>query len=359
VRTWLAGIGTAVPQCQITQNEALALATKYCHCNERERRILRAIYRSSGIQSRAAVAIERLPAFYDTSDSRGPGTETRMQWFTEFAAPIASSAAKISVQRSEIDPRQITDLVTVSCTGFSAPGFDVSLIKSLGLSPETSRTNVGFMGCHGALNGLRVVDGLLSRGGKRTALMVAVELCSLHFQSDPSTDSMMANALFADGAAAATFSNSKDSGVSVAALGSCVFPFSESLMSWNIRDRGFAMTLSTELPDLLREKAKPWIEAWLLAQGIRLEQVQSWAIHPGGPRIIDAIAESLNLDSAQTTASREILSEHGNMSSPTVFFVVEKLQRRPDWLPCVMLAFGPGITVEAALLTAGDNRRPR
>jgi predicted naringenin-chalcone synthase len=347
--SWLQAIGTAVPELSISQDAALAIASEH-GVDERQRRILKAIYRSSGIASRRAIALKQLLKSGGPNDVN-VGTAARMQCFAEEAAPLAIAAASSAIKRSNIEVCRITEIVTVSCTGFTAPGIDLALIKNLGLSPGVSRTNVGFMGCHGAINGLRVADALVSRAENRTALMVAVELCSLHFQFDSSPDSMMATALFGDGAAAAVLSSSKSSSVKLSALGSGIVPDSQALMAWHVGDHGFEMTLSSQLPDLLRTSLRPWIENWLRENSLKIADIGSWAIHPGGPRIIDAAADALGLNSDQTAASRHVLSSYGNMSSPTVLFIVEELRANPDWMPCVVLAFGPGINIEAALLT--------
>jgi predicted naringenin-chalcone synthase len=251
-----------------------------------------------------------------------------------------------------VDPGSLTHLVTVSCTGFHAPGVDIELMKELKLRPTIERTHVGFMGCHGALNGLRVA-GAFTRGmaGARV-LLCAVELCGLHYHYRWSPKKMVSNALFADGAAAVVGvapSAAPADAWRATASAACLFPDTEYAMTWSIGDHGFEMTLSTRVPDLLARNVRPWLAAWLAECGLRLSDVASWAIHPGGPRVLSAVEEALDLPPDATAVSQEVLAECGNMSSPTMLFVLQRLRARRAPLPCVALGFGPGLATEAAL----------
>ena len=184
-------------------------------------------------------------------------------------------------------------------------------------------------------------------------LLCAVELCSLHMRYGWDPDRVVANALFADGAAAvvaASLLGGARNAWNVKATGSCLIPDSSNAMSWDIGDHGFEMSLSPRVPDLIAEHLRPWIEQWLARQGLSLRSVGSWAIHPGGPRILSAAEKALELPPDATEVSREVLAECGNMSSPTVLFILERLRNRNALRPCIALAFGPGLVVEAVLL---------
>jgi predicted naringenin-chalcone synthase len=214
------------------------------------------------------------------------------------------------------------------------------------------RVHVGFMGCHGALNGLRVAQALTGADPTARVLLCAVELCSLHFHYGWDPKKVVANALFADGAAAVVGAAAGPADAwRVAATGSCLIPDSEYAMTWNIGDHGFEMTLSTRVPSLISAHLRPWLEAWLAQCGIALEHVASWAIHPGGPRILSAVERPLGLTEEATVVSREILAAYGNMSSPTVLFILGRLQTRHAPRPCVALGFGPGLIAEAVLFS--------
>lgn len=376
------GIGTALPPRSIAQTDAVELA-KAINCQPNEQlRLLSTLYRRTHVQRRSSVLLEEsalssgsplrrsqgerevqgstgvgvgqsfFPPATDEGD-RGPTTQQRMQRYAQDAAPLALQAARQALAESHLDSSQVTQLVTVSCTGFVAPGVDITLIKHLRLPLTLGRTHVGFMGCHGALNGLRVASALGNADPNARILLCAVELCSLHFHYGWEPEKIVANALFADGAAAlvvAPASQRSTDSWRVAASGSCLFPHSEDAITWQIGDHGFEMTLSARVPALIATHLRPWIEGWLGEHGLTLVQIPSWAVHPGGPRLLDTVAASLELSADATATSREVLTDCGNMSSPTVLFILERLRQRKAPRPCVALAFGPGLVAEAVLL---------
>jgi alpha-pyrone synthase len=182
-------------------------------------------------------------------------------------------------------------------------------------------------------------------------LLCAVELCSLHYHYGKDPQGLVANALFADGAAAVVGTAAEVAGGwRVAATASCLLPHSTDAMGWTIGDHGFVMSLSRRVPALIATHLRPWLEGWLQQQGIDLAAVGSWAVHPGGPRILDAVERSLGLPSSALAISREVFAGHGNMSSPTVLFILDRLRAVDAPRPCVALAFGPGLVAETALL---------
>jgi predicted naringenin-chalcone synthase len=268
------------------------------------------------------------------------------------ALPLAREAALKALEDAQTAPESITHLVTVSCTGFSAPGFDVGLIKTLGLPAGVERTHVGFMGCHGALNGLRVARSFVDAQPQARVLLCAVEISSIHYYYCWDPKRMVGNALFADGAAALVGgpgnSNQSD-GWRALANGSCVFADSEYAMTWSIGNYGFDMTLSAKIPNLIAAHLRPWLEQWLASLNLTIAEVGSWAIHPGGPRVVSSVEEALGLPEKTAWASYEVLANCGNMSSPTVLFILNRLRQKNAPRPCVALGFGPGLTVEAAL----------
>jgi predicted naringenin-chalcone synthase len=232
-------------------------------------------------------------------------------------------------------------------------------MKQLALSPEVARTHVGFMGCHGALNGLRVARGFVGADPEACVLLCAVELCSLHHQYGWDAEKIVANALFADGAAALVgvsgtgplpVADSDPGAFRVIASGSVLIDDSEDAMSWRIGNHGFEMTLSPRVPELICRHLRPWLEGWLGRHGLSIATVGSWAVHPGGPRILSSVEEALALPRDATAASRAVFAEYGNMSSPTVLFILDRLTATGAPRPCVALGFGPGLMAEALLL---------
>jgi len=360
----LRGIGTTQPEFSLTQDEALELHTTFCRIDETRARTLRALYRRSGVKRRYSVLFENAggpiegrqglyrPAIDE--DDRGPGTAERMALYEVRAPELAKEAASKALEAAGTSSDAITHLVTVSCTGFASPGVDAAIISGLGLPATTERTHVGFMGCHGALNGLRVAHSLMRTSPDAVPLVCAVELCSLHFAYGWDPDMMVANALFADGAAAVVGGEGEAGGDDVwkvQATGSMLMPGSEDAMTWRIGDHGFRMTLSARVPGLIEANLRDWLTQWLGDQGLGLGDIESWAVHPGGPRIVTSVQKSLGLSREQTAVSKEVLSEYGNMSSPTILFILDRLQKQAAPRPCVALAFGPGLVVEATLLT--------
>jgi predicted naringenin-chalcone synthase len=357
----ITGIGTVVPPHRLTQAEAVELHTSFCGIEDGRARTLRALYRKSGVRTRHSVLLDGsdgplaerqrfYPPARDEHD-RGPPTTARMEAYAQHAPPLAATAARRALEAGGVAPEEVTHLVTVSCTGFVAPGIDKAIVDVLGLRPTTERTHVGFMGCHGALNGLRVARSLAAQNPTTVALVCAVELCTLHFAYGWDPDMLVANALFADGAAAVVGrAGSSGAGWEVAATGTFLMADSEDAMTWRIGDHGFRMTLSARVPELIQANLRPWLHSWLCARGVALEDIRSWAVHPGGPRIVDAVEASLGLDRETTAVAREVLAEHGNMSSATVLFILDRLRKTGAEPPCVALAFGPGLAVEATLL---------
>lgn len=355
------GQGTALPEHAIDMEEALQYAEAFAAGSEDEVRRLRLVYRKCGVDRRHITLLdgpagtgERQGFFQLPNGHRrhGPRIGARMRRYERDALPLATRASEEALAQSELDPSAITHLVTVSCSGFAAPGVDIGLIKGLGLSQRVERTHVGFMGCHGALNGLRVARAICESNPDARVLLCAVELCSLHYAVKGEPDQLVANALFADGAAAlvAAPDLGKDGfDWRVSGTASCLIPDSGEDMSWRIGDHGFVMTLSRRVPGLIRCHLPAFVDSWLAEHGLKTPDIRSWAVHPGGPRILDGVAEALDLPGGALDVSRQVLRECGNMSSPTLLFILRRLRDQQAPRPCVALGFGPGLMAEAAL----------
>ncbi|MBL6797499.1 MAG: type III polyketide synthase [Synechococcus sp. BS307-5m-G39] len=354
----LHGIGTAVPHGSITRDEAVALAEHVSGGDSRQTALLQRIHQRSGVRRRGSVLIadhgdddsflERVPFYGSTS----PSTEERMDVFQHHAAALALKASSAALSESGVAVEAITHLITVCCTGFEAPGVDLALIERLGLRADVARTHVGFMGCHAALNGLRVARAFAEADADAVVLICCVELCSLHLQYGGDPEQVVANALFADGAAAVVASAQRSTSLPALVLetnGSTVIPRSAGLMHWRITDHGFSMGLSPQVPQTVAQALRPWLDDWLGAWDLSPASITSWAMHPGGPRILSACGEVLELSPEQLQTSRAVLHDHGNMSSATVLFILQRLRHSANPGPCLALAFGPGLCAEAAL----------
>ncbi len=358
---YVAGIGTAVPPHAIAQQDAAAMAATLCNYDDAQKQRIEKLYGLTRVSHRHSVLLEPSPndraaqQFFQPSNgtpSQGPPLSQRMERYEKEAPRLALEAAQSALLESGVDAGTITHIITVSCSGFVAPGVDVALIRALDLPPTTERTHVGFMGCHGALNALRVAYGFLGSMPDARILIVAVELCSLHYQYSADDEVNLANGLFSDGAAALIATGKPSRGVPAwrcAATGSCILPNSETAMTWKIRDHGFQMTLSREVPAIIKGHLLPWLSQWLSENGLSVDDVKSWAVHPGGPAILQGVRQALSLKNADLVVSWDVLRDYGNMSSPTVLFVIDRLRRQRAPLPCVALGFGPGLAAEAVL----------
>lgn len=361
------GLGTAAPRYDISQEDAAAasLAISPPPRPETQRTILK-IFQKTQVQRRGSVVLEHpegseiRQSFFLPSqgvDDGGPTTARRMRKYAEHAGGLALQAACEALDQSGVAAGRVTHLVTNTCTGFAAPGVDLALIEGLGLRTSVARTQIGFMGCHGLFNGLRAADAFAARPGS-CVLTVAVELCSLHFHYAHGLERVVANALFADGAAAAVGSSAEAPPL-LAESDACpwtlrdsaseIFPNSADAMTWTIGNHGFVMTLSAAVPDLIAARLRPWVEKWLAGNGLSIAQIGGWAVHPGGPRIVTAAGAALGLPAEALADSNGVLADYGNMSSPTIAFVLKRLRERNVPRPWVALGFGPGLAVEGML----------
>jgi len=351
----LRSIGLATPARSLSQREFAELTARTVGLPEERLRALRRLYEATAIERRGSVLLGNDPPYPPARDATdpGPGTGERLRPFLPAALELSERACRDALGAAGIEPAVVTHVVSVSCTGFAAPGVEIGLIERLGLRRTTQRLSVGFMGCHGAINGLAAARALALGEPGAVVLLNAVELCSLHFSYASEPERSVGNALFADGAAAAVVTATDertDGAPRLAGFGTVVVPGSGDAMGWQIGDFGFEMTLSRRVPEELAGELRPFLAEWLARHELRTPDIRSWAVHPGGPKVLDEAARTLGLPSHALDASRAVLREHGNMSSPTVLFVLDRLLRARAELPCVLLAFGPGLVAEAALL---------
>jgi predicted naringenin-chalcone synthase len=277
-----------------------------------------------------------------------PTTADRMRVYEHESLALAADAATRALADADVHPKEITHLVLSTCTGLFAPGPDVLLFDRLGLRRDVERTVIGFMGCYAGFAAMRTADRIARAEPGAHVLTVAVELCSLHFQRALDTETLIANTLFSDGAAAAIWASSDQRAkASIRATRSRVPAGTLDKMSWRIGDHGFVMTLDGEVPRALEQEAPPFLRDLLRDAELDRDRVQHFAVHPGGKKILDSVSRALG--SADLSASRAVLREHGNMSSATIFFVLEKLLAQGTG-PIAALGFGPGLSMEGLVL---------
>jgi predicted naringenin-chalcone synthase len=288
-----------------------------------------------------------------------PGTRERNERFAREARRMSVEVARRAIERCPgAAPAGVTHVVTTTCTGFSNPGPDYYIVREAGLRPSTQRYALGFMGCYAALPALRMAWQFCQADPSAVVLVVSVELCSLHLHFEDGLDSLLANAIFADGAAAAIVSAqeppARRNSYRIDGFASALIPGAEKDMAWRIGDKGFEITLSTYVPDVIGANIRSLIESTLAAAGLRVEDIGRWAVHPGGKAILDKVQSELPLTPEQIRASRDVLYKYGNMSSATSLFVLKELLETDsvearDERVCA-IAFGPGLTVETAIL---------
>jgi alpha-pyrone synthase len=278
---------------------------------------------------------------------RFPSTGQRMRRYQTEAPGLA----KIAVDRLGPDvARQATHLIVTSCTGFSAPGLDLQLVAACGLAPTVERTLVGFMGCYAAVNALRLARHIVRSEPRARVLIVSLELCTLHLQEVSELEQVLTFLVFGDGCAAAMVS-AEPRGLRLDRFHSVLAPQTGGHITWDIGDQGFDMFLSGQVPGAIGSALRA--SAPRILNGASPHVIDLWAVHPGGRSVLDAVEQGLELPPQALAASRDILRRYGNMSSPTVLFVLESLmgQARSGERGCAM-AFGPGLTAETLLFTA-------
>jgi alkylresorcinol/alkylpyrone synthase len=282
------------------------------------------------------------------------GTEQRMRRFVEEALPLGRAALEAALERAELRPHEVDQLTVVSCTGYATPGLDILLARDLGLRADVQRLHIGHMGCYAALPALATVaNGAGARG--ETSLLLCVELTSLHVQpAARDLEQIVAHALFGDAAAAAAV-RAGGPGLELVDVLVHTDPSTAPLMRWDVTDTGFRMGLSPKVPDALRDHVAPAVDELLRRNGVAREEVRHWIVHPGGPAILDVVAETLGLEDGALEHSRATLHDIGNCSSATVLHILERTLA--NGAPSagehlVMLAFGPGLTLYTLLLRA-------
>lgn len=354
-------IGTAVPQFKHEQDEILHFMSRIYAFNEKERRTLKYLYHQSGISNRYSVLSDysRKPAdwtFYPAAENLEPfpSLEQRMKVFNRHAPGLSASAIRNCLE-NQLDLKEISHLITVTCTGLSAPGLDLQLMELLDLPKNIFRTSVNFMGCYAAIHALKLADALCTADPAAKVLIVCTELCTLHFQQKATTDNITSSLLFGDGSAAVLVTGAEDKTKGFPLLGFYgeVMPKGKQDMSWELSSTGFAMILSNYVPKLIEEDFEKLVNQALSKQGISRDQITHWSIHPGGKRILESIEKSLSLPNGKLYESYRILRDYGNMSSSTILFVLKEILSGMDNKPNQKVfgaAFGPGLTMETFIV---------
>ena len=373
----LRSLQTIVPETVLVQEQVRDVFAQQPDLGRLAQRIVTTSFNVSGIDTRHTVIDELSlefdvadPVFFDRASGAllAPGTKARNDIYTREAAKLFVDVARKALEADpDLGPADVTHVITVSCTGFHAPGPEYEIVRALGLSDAVQRFHLGFMGCYASMPALRAASQFCAADENAVVLVVSVELCTLHLRSSENPDTIVASSLFADGAAAGIVT-ARDLPSTTPALRldrfhTAIAPEGEKDMAWTIGDSGFEMILSTAVPQIIGETiigalrplyaAEDELSAAFDAGGVG-DAVRHWAIHPGGRSILDKVQERMQLSDVQLHPAREVLRENGNMSSATVLFVLKRILDEEgaevgDRVSA--MAFGPGLTAESALMT--------
>ena len=371
---YINGIGTAVPAYSSTQQKAAEFMADVLQLDERDSRRLMALYRHTRIDRRHTVLADYVrPREEFTFYTNSPGMEPfptvsqRMSVYRREAVPLALKAIRdCFASYPDFDPQTVTHLITVSCTGLYAPGPDIEIIEALGLRTTTQRLAINFMGCYGAFNGLKTADAIVRADADAKVLVVCVELCTIHFQKKTETDHLLSNALFADGSAAVLVESRprSDQAFRLRSFYCDLLPEGKEAMAWHVTDFGFEMTLTSEVPTVIQQGIGQMLSRLLEQSGLTIGDIGTYALHPGGRRILEVIEGQLGLAPADNRYAYQVLKEFGNMSSATVLFVLKAIwndlenaaadadRGENGSFNILSCAFGPGLTLESMMLEA-------
>jgi len=364
MQAYITSIGTSPGTYKTSQETICEFMGRSLGMNDEEKRKLRVLYRATGIKTRYSVLPDygRAPENYDFYPRNEelnpfPKTSMRIKEYQREGILLAEKAIRnCQINKADFKLNSLTHLITVSCTGMYAPGLDIELVHKLGLPKTIKRTCINFMGCYAAFNALKVARSICVSTENASVLVVCLELCSLHFQKSRKPDDLLSSALFGDGAAVALVENTPGPEINLELVDEhCdLLEDNGENMAWNIGDFGFEMKLSSEVPDLIKKGIDNLLDNLFKKTGKLLKDIQHFAVHPGGRKILEVVENELQICREKNRASHEVLTEYGNMSSTTILFILEKILKRMTLKNkgenLLSLAFGPGLTLESILL---------
>jgi predicted naringenin-chalcone synthase len=282
-----------------------------------------------------------------------------MSIYEKHAAALCEMAIRNCIAQLNLPMSEITHLVTFSCTGMYAPGLDIQLVQRMGLVNHVERTCINFMGCYAGISALKTANHIAKSDPSAVVLVTGVELCTIHYRKSEDDDQVVANALFGDGAAACIVSSKQTMGQGRIGLRFSNFysefdPSGNDEMVWRIGDFGFELRLSSYVPALISKSINALVKKLLLKAGLSKEEIAYYAIHPGGRKILEVCEQALEITKEQNKISYEVLQDYGNMSSVTIFFVLQRLMQnlssQEKGKKIFSCAFGPGLTMESMII---------
>ncbi len=361
--SYILKIATAVPDYCYPQATLMSIYRDSTD-DETARRKIKILATKSGISTRYSVLKdygETVENFTFFEKNRyllpTPSLSNRMAVYRPEALKLSLKAIH-NLPNFEGEKATITHIITVTCTGLFAPGLDIELLQILDLQPTTHRSSVNFLGCNAAIIALKQAHDICNNQPNAKVLVVCTELCTLHFQTNYSDDYLLSNLLFADGSAAVLVAGKPAEGplsikakkeqkhVKITAFNSFCIPDSRNEMAWQLSETGFIMNLTSYVADLIKANIKKMLDNI----GFDKNKINSWAIHPGGKKIVENFGAAMELSSENLKESYDVLNNYGNMSSPTVLFVLKQIldsnASNSEQNNIFAAAFGPGLTVE-------------
>jgi len=357
-------IGTAVPKYGTRQNDILDFM-QAAYKNDTASRKLKLLFHQSGINKRYSVVSD-----FNATDSENcifsidepaPNVEERLKVYKDHAALLAMDAIQNACKKIGTNSAdfKVTHLITVTCTGLYAPGIDTEIMEQLNLPNDIFRTSINFMGCNAAFPAMKIADLIAKTDENAKILIVCVELCTLHFQAKDNNDNLLSNTIFGDGAAAVLVVSEKAAkqknlkGLEMDGFYSLLLGKGKDYMGWNIKPLNFEMILDPAIPDFIGENVKDIVLKAGTGLNFKYPEIDKWAVHPGGKKILDAVKKQLDLSTDDLQYSYQVLAEYGNMSSPTILFVLNEMMyanHKPNE-SIFAIGFGPGLSIETAKFT--------
>jgi alpha-pyrone synthase len=356
----ITAIGTANPETKVTQDKVADKIGNILQISDKKKEKLRRIYKGTKIETRYSVIKDFGEDGHETFFKNGklPGIGERMDIYKREVPQLAYQAIDNCLQENNTDPQSITHVITCSSTGFYAPGLDTEIIANYNLPPGTGRTCVNNMGCCGAFNALQVADAIAATNPDANVLVVCIEICTLHFRSNKSLQNLIITSLFGDGAAAVLVSgNAKEKGLRIKNFYTVIHPDDGREVSWYIRNNGFEVNLSSYVPSLVKNGVGKLVKSLLNEKGLKLNDMDLFALHPGGRKIIEVCEKEISLTAEDAACSYSVLKNYGNMSSPTILFVLKEIlnsDKAEAGNNVLGLAFGPGLAMESMLLEVSN-----
>ncbi|HVI32948.1 type III polyketide synthase [Phenylobacterium sp.] len=342
----LISLATAQPPHELPQAEVARAAGEIFRDRFPQFERMAPVFETTGIRTRQSA----MPMEWYLEPRGWP---ERMEAYTTAAVDLFARVAQAALDEADLTGAEIDLIVTVSSTGIATPSLEARAMETMGFRPDAARVPVFGLGCAGGATGLALAARLAAAQPGARVLLVALELCTLSFRMDaPSKADIVATALFGDGAAACVLRAGEDGFAQVEGAAEHTWPGTLDIMGWRVDPQGLGVIFAQAIPPFARQRLRPAMDSMLAGQGLCVEQVDRFVCHPGGTKVVEALESALDLGQGALDHEREVLADHGNMSAPTVLYVLDRARRAGLPRRSVMTALGPGFTASTVTLSA-------